>query len=156
MVMGEGPTEAGRLFAIPKVAQKHLPRLTQLQNQPPFFSLPLPSLPISRSQNGMFKMSVIRRSFRTVGLPVVALVVCASVLLITQFGDGGVPEIPGRRATDSLHPVEIVVASMKHEDTSWVQQHLPDWSHSIFIVDDSSAKLTVPKNKGREAMVYLT
>jgi hypothetical protein len=49
----------------------------------------------------------------------------------------------------------IVVASLRHEDTSWIHRHLPDWSHSIYIVDDPSAELTVPKNKGREAMVYL-
>lgn len=52
--------------------------------------------------------------------------------------------------------VEIVVASMKHENTSWVQQHLPDWSHKIYVVNDPTSPLTVKVNKGREAMVYLT
>jgi hypothetical protein len=47
------------------------------------------------------------------------------------------------------------VASLRSEDTSWVHRHLPDWSRSVYIVDDPSAELTVPTNKGREAMVYL-
>ncbi|KAH6842934.1 hypothetical protein B0I37DRAFT_383229 [Chaetomium sp. MPI-CAGE-AT-0009] len=50
----------------------------------------------------------------------------------------------------------IVVASLRSEDTSWVHRHLPNWSRSVYVVDDPSAKFTVPKNKGREAMVYLT
>lgn len=51
---------------------------------------------------------------------------------------------------------ELVVASLKGDDTSWMQEHLPDWKANIYVVNDQSAKLTVPKNKGREAMVYLT
>ncbi|KAH6616911.1 hypothetical protein F5144DRAFT_377219 [Chaetomium tenue] len=50
----------------------------------------------------------------------------------------------------------IVVASLRREDTSWVHQHLPGWSRSVYVADDPSAEFTVPKNKGREAMVYLT
>ena len=52
--------------------------------------------------------------------------------------------------------IELVVASMKHENTSWVHEYLPDWYSSIYVVDDPDAALTVPKNKGNEAMVYLT
>ncbi|KAL2176423.1 uncharacterized protein P884DRAFT_203114 [Thermothelomyces heterothallicus CBS 202.75] len=52
--------------------------------------------------------------------------------------------------------VGIVVASLRSEDTSWVHRHLPDWSRSVYVVDEPTAKLTVPKNKGREAMVYLS
>ncbi|KAK4038957.1 hypothetical protein C8A01DRAFT_16980 [Parachaetomium inaequale] len=51
---------------------------------------------------------------------------------------------------------EIVVASLRSEDTFWVHRHLPDWTHSVYVVDDPSAEFTVPKNKGREAMVYLS
>ncbi|KAL2201138.1 hypothetical protein P885DRAFT_25882 [Corynascus similis CBS 632.67] len=53
-------------------------------------------------------------------------------------------------------PVEVVVASVSTEDTTWVHRFLPDWARSVYIVDDPSAKLTVPQNKGREAMVYLS
>lgn len=52
--------------------------------------------------------------------------------------------------------VEIVVASTRKEDTSWLHKYVPDWHKSIYVVDDPDAPLTVPKNKGHEAMVYLT
>ncbi|KAL1862878.1 hypothetical protein VTK73DRAFT_6588 [Phialemonium thermophilum] len=52
--------------------------------------------------------------------------------------------------------VEIVVASTKRENTSWVHEYLPDWSHKVYVVDDPNHPLTVPLNKGREAMVFLT
>ncbi|KAI9682451.1 MAG: hypothetical protein M1829_000243 [Trizodia sp. TS-e1964] len=45
---------------------------------------------------------------------------------------------------------------MKHEDTSWIQDYIPEWRANIYVVDDPAANLTVSKNKGHEAMVYLT
>ncbi|KAF5244570.1 hypothetical protein FANTH_7649 [Fusarium anthophilum] len=54
------------------------------------------------------------------------------------------------------HDVEMVVASMKHENVSWLDEYLPEWKKNIYVVDDNKAKLTVPTNKGREAMVFLT
>ena len=51
---------------------------------------------------------------------------------------------------------ELVVASLKGDDTSWLHEHFPDWKANIYIVDDQKAEMTVPTNKGREAMVYLT
>jgi hypothetical protein len=53
-------------------------------------------------------------------------------------------------------PVEVVVASLSHEDTLWFHRYLPGWARSIYVVDNPSARLTVPLNKGREAMVYLS
>lgn len=50
----------------------------------------------------------------------------------------------------------IVVASVKSDDTSWLAEELPDWHANVYVTDDPHAKLTVPKNKGREAMAYLT
>lgn len=50
----------------------------------------------------------------------------------------------------------IVVASMKHENTSWWHEELPEWHKYIYVVDDPTAELTVPRNKGRESMVYLS
>ena len=50
----------------------------------------------------------------------------------------------------------LVVASEKNDDTTWLQRRLPSWPVSRYVVDDSSANLTVPVKKGREAMVYLT
>ncbi|KAI9864028.1 MAG: hypothetical protein M1813_003344 [Trichoglossum hirsutum] len=51
---------------------------------------------------------------------------------------------------------ELVVASLKEEDTLWIGEFFPDWRTNIYVVNDPSAPVTVPKNKGREAMVYLT
>ncbi|TGJ79273.1 hypothetical protein E0Z10_g9488 [Xylaria hypoxylon] len=53
--------------------------------------------------------------------------------------------------------LELVVASLSTEDTTWFHAYLPDsWPKNVYVVDDPAAKLTVPKNKGHEAMVYLT
>ena len=53
--------------------------------------------------------------------------------------------------------VALVVASMKADDTTWVDRYLPyGWRAHKYVVDDPYAPLTVPANKGREAMVYLT
>ena len=53
--------------------------------------------------------------------------------------------------------VALVIASMKADDTSWVERYLPDsWRAQKYMVDDRSAPLTVPANKGHEAVVYLT
>lgn len=51
---------------------------------------------------------------------------------------------------------ELVVASTKNDDTSWLFKYFPDWQKSIYVVDDKNADLTVELNKGRESMVYLT
>ncbi|RFU26270.1 hypothetical protein B7463_g10064, partial [Scytalidium lignicola] len=50
----------------------------------------------------------------------------------------------------------IVVGHLRNESTGWVAENLPDWQHAIYTVDDPDAPLKPPKNKGHEAMVYLT
>ena len=50
----------------------------------------------------------------------------------------------------------IVVASQKSENATWLEEYFPEWEKNIYRVDDTNAPLTVPKNKGRESMVYLT
>ncbi|KAF2502337.1 hypothetical protein BU16DRAFT_554403 [Lophium mytilinum] len=50
----------------------------------------------------------------------------------------------------------VVVASQKSENSTWLSSYFPEWEKNIYAVDDPSAPLTVPKNKGRESMVYLT
>jgi hypothetical protein len=83
-------------------------------------------------------------------IPIVTLLLCSWLLVLRRhFQWDGLPFV-------KPPPVEIVVASLSTEDTSWVHQYLPGWFRSIYVVDDPSAKLTVPQNKGREAMVYLT
>lgn len=62
----------------------------------------------------------------------------------------------GNFDTEVHSNVEVVVASTRSEDTSWLKVYLPEWKTHIYVVDDPGSKLTVPKNKGRESMVYLT
>jgi hypothetical protein len=98
----------------------------------------------------------------------------AVVCLLTYLrGIGSEPRstIPGSfSSSSSLHtslprPVspapgaddtEMVVASMKKENITWLDDYLLDWKKNIYVVDDPSAELSVPTNKGREAMVFLS
>ncbi|KAE8155135.1 hypothetical protein BDV25DRAFT_135180 [Aspergillus avenaceus] len=53
----------------------------------------------------------------------------------------------------------LVVAQTQDEDTLWVNnlaQDDPNLKSAVYVVDNSSAPLTVPVNKGHEVMVYLT
>ncbi|KAI1869030.1 uncharacterized protein JN550_006017 [Neoarthrinium moseri] len=59
-------------------------------------------------------------------------------------------------SSDASSDVEIVVASLRHEDTSWLPTYLPEWKANVYVVDDPEAPLTVSVNRGRESMVYLT
>lgn len=52
--------------------------------------------------------------------------------------------------------LELVVAATKGENTTWINEYLPDWRTKVYIVDDPQANFTVPQNKGHEAMVILT
>jgi len=53
----------------------------------------------------------------------------------------------------------LVVVSLKSEDISWLGGLLEVWERNIYVVDGGAlkegAKLRIPKNKGREGMVYL-
>jgi hypothetical protein len=50
----------------------------------------------------------------------------------------------------------VVIASRVGEDPTWLDKYFPQWEKNIYRVDDSTAPLRPPKNKGRESMVYLT
>lgn len=50
----------------------------------------------------------------------------------------------------------MVVGRMKDDNTTWLFDNFSDWNKMIYTVDDRNADLTVPQNKGRESMVYLT
>lgn len=52
--------------------------------------------------------------------------------------------------------VELVISSLKRENTSWYPGYFPHWKSNVYVVDDPAAPLAVPQNKGHEAMVYLT
>lgn len=69
----------------------------------------------------------------------------------------GVPKAPGSAYTRTL-----VISSTKSENTSWVEPELGDMieagllNTAIYVANDWSAPLHPPRNKGHEAMVYLT
>lgn len=85
-------------------------------------------------------------------IPIAVLLVSSCLLALRFYHEWGM----GYRPFKTPPPAEIVVASLKSEDTSWVHQYLAGWFRSVYVVDDPSAELTVPRNKGREAMVYLS
>lgn len=72
-------------------------------------------------------------------------------IIVAGDDDRFVPEaIPAEK--------ELVFAAMEASNMSWVEEHLSDWKTNIYRADakHKDAVLTVPVNKGNEAMVYLT
>ena len=82
------------------------------------------------------------------------LILIACVFLLQQKHLNAAHE----RETEVIAPrfrKELVVASLKGDDTSWLHTYLSDWKANVYVVNDQTAALTVELNKGREAMVYL-
>ncbi|KAJ4303740.1 hypothetical protein N0V90_002641 [Kalmusia sp. IMI 367209] len=50
----------------------------------------------------------------------------------------------------------IVVPKTKKEDLRWLQGEVPEATVVVYEVDNPNAQYKIPKNKGREAMVYLS
>ncbi|MCJ1254667.1 hypothetical protein MMC24_002482 [Lignoscripta atroalba] len=50
----------------------------------------------------------------------------------------------------------VVIPRTRSDDTAWLEEQLPDADTAIYTVDDLTAQLHPPKNKGHEVMVYLT
>ncbi|KAF2200824.1 hypothetical protein GQ43DRAFT_481228 [Delitschia confertaspora ATCC 74209] len=67
-----------------------------------------------------------------------------------RFTDG-VPKPAGSKYSHIL-----VVPRAGEEDITWMTEELKDTPLAIYEVDNPDAEYHVPKNKGREAMVYLT
>ena len=66
----------------------------------------------------------------------------------------GIPKQSGSNYTRGL-----VIGHLTSENTTWLDEYLPTDPSIvpyIYIVDDHSAPLHTPQNKGHEAMVYLT
>ncbi|KAF2798288.1 hypothetical protein K505DRAFT_233696 [Melanomma pulvis-pyrius CBS 109.77] len=66
------------------------------------------------------------------------------------------PDVEKQDGVKGEKRTAVVVASQQSEDPTWLDKYFPHWEKNIYKVDDKTAKLTVPKNKGRESMVYLT
>ncbi|KAH0556769.1 hypothetical protein GP486_005441 [Trichoglossum hirsutum] len=84
------------------------------------------------------------------------LLVFISVLFLLFFFPIPNHNTPSTSESERSPEKELVVASLKDEDTLWLSEFFPDWRTNIYVVNDPSAPLTVPKNKGREAIAYLT
>jgi Protein of unknown function (DUF3431) len=65
----------------------------------------------------------------------------------------GIPKPAGQNYSRT-----VVIASLSQENTKWLSNLAddPDLSTAVYVVDKPKAPFTVPKNKGHEAMVYLT
>lgn len=61
-----------------------------------------------------------------------------------------------RRNEDSVHSRVVVVPCMREEEVVWIKQELPEIVKAVYVVNDSTAFMHPPKNKGHEVMVYLT
>jgi hypothetical protein len=108
----------------------------------------------------------------------VLLFAFAALLLIWHFKLSYVSRHPTREVSDTMtynsksatiefrpgtpkaSPYEysrtLVIGKLSDEDTSWIARELPGLNTSIYRVDAPASELRIPKNKGHEAMVYLT
>jgi len=72
-------------------------------------------------------------------------------------GQGRPPFYPGiAKPAGSKYSRVLVVPKTKDEDVGWIHEELPELPTAIYEVDNPRSMLKVPKNKGHEAMVYLT
>lgn len=62
------------------------------------------------------------------------------------------PYVPRPRYKDK----ELVFAATSSSNMDWVAEELGSWPANIYRSDDKEAPLTVPENKGNEAMAFLT
>jgi hypothetical protein len=63
---------------------------------------------------------------------------------------------PRRLGKDDAEEKELVVASLEGDETAWLDVYFDTWRKNVYVVDNASAPLTVPVNKGREALPFLT
>jgi len=49
-----------------------------------------------------------------------------------------------------------VIGSLSKDNTAWMFKYLRGWSKHVYVLDDEEAVPSVPKNKGGEAMAYLS
>jgi len=88
------------------------------------------------------------------------LLVC---VLEASFRDSSQTLWPSLSNTGELQPVHdiqaervaLVVASQSSDNTTWLEESFPTWEKAVYLTDAPS-NLSVPANRGRESMVYLT
>lgn len=65
-------------------------------------------------------------------------------------------KIGSRSNEDSVYSRVVVIPCMKEDEVVWIKQELPEIPKAVYVVNDSTAFMHPPKNKGHEVMVYLT
>ncbi|KAI9850626.1 MAG: hypothetical protein M1838_005340 [Thelocarpon superellum] len=94
----------------------------------------------------------------------VCLLTTAFFLIYHYHGDrfletlrvGGASYKPRPGTEVSVGDKVVVMAKTRRENTDWVAEELPSWQRAIYSVDDATAPLHTPANKGHEAMAYLS
>ncbi|KAF3482069.1 uncharacterized protein GIQ15_04828 [Arthroderma uncinatum] len=76
--------------------------------------------------------------------------VAEDAVILSNF-TAGTPKPPGSNYTRTL-----VVPRLSKEKVDWIDERFSDINQEIYVVDDLHSLPKTPKNKGREAMVYLT
>jgi hypothetical protein len=105
---------------------------------------------------GLFTLSQ-RRRLRRILLGFGAFMIIGLVLRASLLSPHSTPIMGHPQQIPPPSPRRVfVVASMEKDDTAWIQEYFPGWKLIRYVVDNPAAQYTVPKNKGREAMVYLT
>ncbi|KAF2102236.1 hypothetical protein NA57DRAFT_54157 [Rhizodiscina lignyota] len=78
-------------------------------------------------------------------------------LLLDRFYDATKQEIPSNVSIpDFKHTRTLVVGARARNEVAWVVDELPGLETVIYSIDNEDAPFHIPKNKGHEAMVYLT
>jgi hypothetical protein len=54
------------------------------------------------------------------------------------------------------YTVTVVTGRTSGEETNWLDNELSNLQHVVYVVDDINAEYHTPKNKGNEAMIYLS
>lgn len=77
-----------------------------------------------------------------------------------NYGHSNIVFTPGQvKPAGHNYTKALVIPKMTREDISWIKQHFPDGSGfdtKVYVVDDPTAPLHPPKNKGNEVMIYLS
>jgi hypothetical protein len=98
-------------------------------------------------------MRILRRTRSRVIIALEIIFVCLTIYFYKQTSP-----LPHVRPAQQQSPVSktLVIASTTQGNTTWLSDVNPDWTILPYISDDPNADLTVPVNRGNEAMVYLT
>ncbi len=97
-------------------------------------------------------------------LAVVLIVVILSIIWLNRASDLGAKrsETEGQAEQHTAlllrqrYSAVLVFGKLWNQNTDWTARDLPGFKTAAYVVDDPTASLSLPRNKGREAMVYLS